>query len=99
MRRIGINTRAERELQGGQGGMERGESKPVYIEGKEYLLTRTLDGQWAVWRDNHAEPYRCVISSSGLRSCDCPDFVVRRHKRGAARDLTRGWGGDLRKRL
>lgn len=62
--------------------MDKGESKPIYIEGKEYLLTRTLDSQWTVWGDNYAEPYRCVMSSSGRGECDCPDFTLRRKQRG-----------------
>lgn len=62
-------------------GMDKGENITLYIEGKEYILTRTLDNQWTVWGDHQREPYRCVVSPSGMRSCDCPDFTFHRRKR------------------
>ena len=61
--------------------MGKGKSITLDLEGNEYLLTRTLDSQWTVWGDNYAEPYRCVMSSSGRGECDCPDFTLRRKQR------------------
>lgn len=80
--------------------MDKGESRTIYIEGGEYLLTRCLDYGYTLWGDNKPHPYRLNLNGPGGGECDCPDYVIRRKQRRELckhlRALRRELGGDSR---